>query len=66
LLILVQGRFHVELRDRTVPLSRPGDYILWGPGQDHSWTALADPTVVVTVRWPSVPGWRIPLSAAPS
>ncbi len=59
-LVLVQGRFHIELRDRTVVLRRPGDYVFWGPGQDHSWTAHDEPTVVLTVRWPSMPGWRIP------
>jgi len=59
LLILISGGFHVELRDRTVVLTEPGDYVLWGPGQDHSWLAT-DETVVVTVRWPSLPGWRIP------
>jgi hypothetical protein len=59
LLVLIEGVFHVELRDRTVVLSHRGDYVFWGPGVDHSWTACMDPTVVLTVRWPSLPGWRI-------
>jgi hypothetical protein len=63
LLVLVQGRFHVELRDRTVVLRDPGDYVVWGPGCDHSWEARAEGTVVLTVRWPSLPGWRLPPSA---
>jgi hypothetical protein len=62
LLVLVQGRFHVELRDRTVVLREPGDYVVWGPGCDHSWEARAEGTVVLTVRWPSLPGWRLPPS----
>jgi hypothetical protein len=62
LLVLIQGTFHVELRDRTVVLSVPGDYVMWGPGVDHSWRALDEGTTVLTVRWPSLPGWRLPAS----
>jgi hypothetical protein len=46
-------------RDREVALARPGNYVLWGPGEDHSWRAETD-AVVLTVRWPSVPGYRVP------
>jgi quercetin dioxygenase-like cupin family protein len=60
LLVLIRGGFHVELRDRTVVLERPGDYVVWGAGQDHNWLATVDGTVVLTVRWPSLPGWRLP------
>jgi hypothetical protein len=60
LLVLVRGVFHVELRDRTVVLRVPGDYIVWGPGEDHSWQAMVEGTTVLTVRWPSLPGWRLP------
>lgn len=60
LLVLIRGEFHIELRDRTVLLRAPGDYIVWGPGQDHSWYSPVDDTVVLTVRWPSVAGWRLP------
>ena len=59
LLVLIRGEFDIELRDRTVLLRSPGDYVVWGPGQDHSWHAWVPDTVVLTVRWPSVPGWRI-------
>lgn len=62
LLVLVRGEFHVELRDRTVLLREPGDYVVWGPGEDHSWHAPVADTVVLTVRWPSMPGWRLPLT----
>ncbi|AVT28573.1 MULTISPECIES: signal peptidase I [unclassified Plantactinospora] len=61
LLVLVSGRFHVELRDRTVVLTRPGDYVVWGPGVDHSWLA-PEPAVVLTVRWPSVAGYKVAAS----
>ncbi|WBB81160.1 signal peptidase I [Micromonospora sp. WMMD882] len=58
LLVLVSGAFRVELPDRTVLLRRPGDYLVWGRGVDHSWYAERD-SVLVTVRWPSVPGYRV-------
>jgi mannose-6-phosphate isomerase-like protein (cupin superfamily) len=60
LLVLIRGSFDIELRDRTVLLREPGDYVVWGPGQDHSWQAGELETVVLTVRWPSLPGWRLP------
>jgi mannose-6-phosphate isomerase-like protein (cupin superfamily) len=60
LLVLVRGTFDIELRDRTVVLREPGDYVVWGPGEDHSWQAGDVETVVLTVRWPSSPGWRLP------
>ncbi|HEX5541424.1 MAG TPA: signal peptidase I [Micromonospora sp.] len=60
LLVLVSGCFHVRLRDRTVLLSEPGDYVVWGPGVDHSWWAQEE-SVVLTVRWPSIPGYAVPL-----
>ncbi|MFI7607708.1 signal peptidase I [Micromonospora sp. NPDC049366] len=58
LLVLVSGRFRVELPDRTVVLGEPGDYVVWGRGVDHSWYAETE-SVVLTVRWPSVPGYRV-------
>ncbi len=58
-LVLVSGSFVMLFRDREVVLDRPGDYVLWGPGEDHSWRADTD-AVVLTVRWPSVPGYRVP------
>ncbi len=61
LLVLIRGAFNIELRDRTVVLREPGDYVVWGPGQDHSWRAVAADTLVLTVRWPSLPGWRLPV-----
>lgn len=55
-LVLVQGTFHVLLPERTVELTTPGDYVVWGPGTDHSWFA-PEYAVVLTVRWPSIPGY---------
>ena len=52
LLVLIRGAFDIELRDRTVLLREPGDYVVWGPGQDHSWQVGPQETVVLTVRWP--------------
>ena len=40
---------------RGVLLSQEGDYVLWEPGVPHLWQAET-PAVVVTVRWPSLPG----------
>ncbi|SDM31700.1 hypothetical protein [Allokutzneria albata] len=45
LALLVEGHFRIHLTT---------DYLLWGPGIDHSWEALAD-SVIITVRWPSQP-----------
>lgn len=59
LLILISGRFRVELRGRSVLLAERGDYVVWGKGVDHSWVAEEE-SVVLTVRWPSVPGYRVP------
>ncbi|MGQ4514368.1 signal peptidase I [Streptomyces sp. DW26H14] len=64
LLVLVSGRFRVELPDRTVLLARQGDYVVWGRGTDHSWYAEEE-SVVLTVRWPSVPGYAVRDGRAP-
>jgi hypothetical protein len=53
MLLLISGRFRLELSVGSVVLERQGDYVVWGPGIDHSWQAEED-SVVVTVRWPSI------------
>ncbi|MFE9251575.1 signal peptidase I [Streptomyces sp. NPDC007088] len=58
LLVLISGRFRVELPGRSVLLEEQGDYVVWGRGVDHSWTAEEE-SVVLTVRWPSVPGYAV-------
>ena len=53
--LLVRGRFRMRLPDHKVVLAREGDYALWAPGvPDH--TEAEEDSVVVTVRWPSLPG----------
>src|SRR5689334_18181173 len=52
--ILVSGAFLLSFPDREIRLSRPGDYVLFPPGVTHAWVA-EDDSVVVTVRWPSLP-----------
>jgi quercetin dioxygenase-like cupin family protein len=54
LVILVSGTFRVDLSVKSVTLTRQGDYLTWGPGIEHSWQAEED-SVVITVRWPSIP-----------
>jgi quercetin dioxygenase-like cupin family protein len=51
---LISGHFVVSLTDGTAELRQQGDYVMWGPGIDHSWKAYED-SVVMTVRWPSMP-----------
>jgi hypothetical protein len=53
-LLLVKGRFRVDLSVDSFVLEQEGDYAMWGPGIGHSWRAEQD-SVVVTVRWPSAP-----------
>ncbi len=52
LFMLISGKWRLDLTVGTFTLDRPGDYIVWGPGIDHSWQAQADSTVL-TIRWPS-------------
>jgi quercetin dioxygenase-like cupin family protein len=54
MLLLINGQFRLDLTSGSVTLARQGDYVLWGPGIDHSWEALSDSTVL-TIRWPSLP-----------
>jgi len=54
LVLLVEGYFVVHLPDGSTTMTRQGDYVVWGPGIDHSWEAVSN-SVVITVRWPSLP-----------
>ena len=54
LLLLIRGRFRLDLSVGSVTLEREGDYAVWGPGIDHCWQAEED-SIVITVRWPSIP-----------
>jgi hypothetical protein len=53
ILLLVSGRFQIDLSVGTALLAEAGDYATWGPGIGHSWRAEED-SVVVTIRWPGV------------
>jgi hypothetical protein len=53
-LLLVSGCFRLNLPDRSVLLTAPGDYVVWGAGNRHRWRAEED-SVTLTVRWPSLP-----------
>ncbi len=55
LILLVSGRFRVDLPGRSVLLAEQGDYVVFH-GVGHSWQA-EEASVVVAVRWPSVPGY---------
>lgn len=52
MLLLVQGRFRLDLAESSTTLESQGDYVVWGPGHEHKWEALTD-AVVITVRWPT-------------
>jgi quercetin dioxygenase-like cupin family protein len=53
-LLLVSGRFRIDLAVASHVLTNQGDYAIWGPGIGHSWRAEED-SVVITVRWPGTP-----------
>jgi len=52
--ILVRGRFVLEFSGKEVVLAREGDYALWDGAEPHAWRCEED-SLIVTVRWPSVP-----------
>jgi len=54
LCILVSGRFLIDFGKQKVLLKRRGDYVFWIPEVAHTWSAVAD-TVILTIRWPSLP-----------
>ena len=62
-LILISGRFWVELPGRSVLLARQGDYVVFH-GIGHSWRAEEE-SVVMSVRWPSIPGYAVAVPQHP-
>ena len=58
MIVLVSGRFRIDLPGRSVVLAEQGDYVLFD-GVDHSWYA-EEASVVLGIRWPSVPGYAVP------
>jgi hypothetical protein len=61
LIILVQGKFRIDFPDRSVVLGEQGDYVVFDR-VDHSWYAEEE-SVIVGVRWPSIPGYAVPTEA---
>ena len=57
-IILISGRFKVELPGRSIVLSEQGDYVVFH-GISHSWEAETR-CVIVGIRWPSVSGYQSP------
>ena len=55
-IILIKGRFKVELPGQSVILSEPGDYVVFH-GISHSWKAETH-CIVLGIRWPSIPGYQ--------
>lgn len=53
-LLFSGGPWRVQFPEREYTLTRPGDYLLFGPGIAHTWHADGD-TTMLTVRWPSRP-----------
>ncbi len=47
LALLISGRFRLDLTVSSTTLARQGDYVVCGPGIDHSWQAEKDTVVVV-------------------
>jgi hypothetical protein len=58
LIIMVSGRFRIDFPEESVVLAEPGAYVVFD-GLDHSWHAEEE-SVIVSVRWPSVPGYAVP------
>ena len=56
--VLVSGRFRIELPGHSLLLARPGDYVVLHQ-VGHSWRA-EEQSVLLSVRWPSVPGYAVP------
>ena len=56
LAILVYGKELVKIPSlgKEILMEKEGDYLFIGEGIDHTWEMLED-TLVLTVRWPSIP-----------
>lgn len=50
LCLLVSGTFELIFRNERRTLREPGDYVLWGPDEAHTWQAPAD-CITLTIRW---------------
>lgn len=54
--VLISGQFRIDFPDRAVVLAAQGDYVLYR-GVGHTWHAERA-SVVIVIRWPSLPGDR--------
>ena len=52
--VLIRGRFVLLFPDHEVLLENEGDFVLFGPDIAHSFRS-EDESLVMTVRWPSIP-----------
>jgi hypothetical protein len=52
--ILIRGHFVLLFPDQNVALQQEGDFVLFGPGMPHSFHSVEE-SLVLTVRWPSLP-----------
>jgi len=57
-IVLVSGRFRIDFPEQSVLLAERGDYVVF-QGVNHSWFAEEE-SVIVGIRWPSVPGYAVP------
>jgi len=58
MIVLVSGQFRIDLPGRSVVLAARGDYVVFDH-LGHSWEAQ-EASVVLGIRWPSVPGYAVP------
>jgi hypothetical protein len=56
--VLISGRFWIEVPGESILLAEQGDYVVLHQ-IGHSWRAEED-SVLLSVRWPSVPGYAVP------
>lgn len=48
--ILIEGEFKMIFPEEEFVLRRPGDFVVWGPGDSHGWEAVKQ-SLMLTVRW---------------
>lgn len=57
LCVLVAGWQRLRFREGEAVLAAPGDYVIWFPGEEHTWeTSPTEETTTLTIRWPSRAG----------
>ena len=55
--ILISGRIEFDFKsngeESHVVLLKQGDFVMWGPGDEHIWQTPME-TTTLAVRWPSI------------